>query len=60
MSIKQLYRLDIGGDNTDQVALILSLQLCRAETAQSREHLVPQKCQEMKGNIMVAILLRIA
>ena len=43
MGIENFQQFNIRSDDGDQVALILTLQFCRAQTAQSTEHLVPDQ-----------------
>ena len=59
MRIKHLQQLDIAGDNGDQVALFLCLQLCRRQPAQRAENFIPDQRQQMKGNVMIAELLSV-
>lgn len=57
MRIEHLQQLDVGGDDADEIALVLALQLGRAELAQSGKDLVPDQCQQLEGDKVVAGLL---
>ena len=58
--VKDLQKLDVRGDDRDQVPLVAPLELCRAEPAQRAEHLVPDQREQLERNEVVARLLRIA
>ena len=60
VGIEHLQQLNVRGDHGNQVSLILSLQLGRAQTAQGPEDLVPNQGQELEGDEMVAGLLSVA
>ena len=60
VGIEYLKQLNVGGNNRDQVALVLSLQLCRAEPAQSLKDFVPDQGQQFKRDEVIASLLPIA
>ena len=60
MGIEHFQKLNVGGDDGNQVPLVLPFQLGRAQSAQSAKYPVPNQGQQLKGNVVVAGLLRIA
>ena len=60
VGVEHLQRLDVGGDQGDQVAPVAAFQLCGGQAAQRAEHLIPDERQQPEGDIVVGRLLRIA
>ena len=60
VGVEHFQRLNVGGDQGDQVAPVTPFQLCGGQAAQRAEHLIPDKCQQPEGDIVVGRLLRIA
>ena len=58
--IKDFQKLDIGGDDRDQVALVAPFELSGAEAAQRAKDVIANQRQELEGDKVVAGLLRIA
>ena len=58
--IEHLQQFNIRGNHRNQVTLVLALQFGRAQPAQRSKHLIPNQCQQLKRNKMVAGLLCIA
>ena len=60
VGVKNLQKLDVGGDNRNKVALVLALKLCGAKPAQRDKDLFSYKRQKLEGDKVVAGLLGIA
>ena len=60
VGVEHFQRLDVGGDQGDQVAAVTALQLGRGQAAQRAEHLIPDEGQQLEGDIVVGGLFRIA
>ena len=60
VGVEHFQRLDVGGDQGDQVAPVAPFQLCGGQAAQCAEHLIPDERQQPEGDIVVGRLLRIA
>ena len=60
MRIEHLQKLNIRGDHRDQIAAVSPFQLCRAEPSQRLKHLVANQSQQLKRDIVIARLLRVA
>ena len=58
--VEHLQQLDVRRDDRNEIALIASLKLGRAEPTQRAEHLIADAREELEGDEMVARLLRIA
>lgn len=59
MRVKDLQQLNVGGQYSNQVALVAALQLGGGQTAQHAKDLVPDECQQLEGDKVVAALLRV-
>ena len=59
MRIEDFQQLDITGNQRNQIPPVFSLQLCRTEPAKSRKYLMPDDCQQLKRDIMIAFLLKV-
>ena len=55
--VEHLKQLDVRRDDRNEIALIASLKLGRAEPAQRAEHLIADTREELEGDEMVARLL---
>ena len=60
MGIEHFQRLNVRGEHGNDAAFFLALQLCRAKPAQSSENLITENRQKLKGNIVVAVLFKVA
>ena len=60
VGVEHFQRLNVGGDEGDQIAPVAALQLCGGQAAQRAKHLIPDKRQQPEGDIVVGRLLRIA
>ena len=60
MGVEHLQKLDVGGDEGDEVALVAALELGRRQPPQRREHLVAHERELLEGQIVVAQLLAVA
>ena len=60
VGIEHFQRLDVGGDQGDQVAAVTALQLGRGQAAQRAEHLIPDEGQQLEGDRVVGSLLCVA
>lgn len=58
MGVEYLQRFNVGGDHGDDRALLLALQLGRAERAQCAEDFIAQHRQQPECNVVVAVLLK--
>ena len=58
--IKDFQKLDIGGNDRNQVALVAPFEFGGAEAAQRAKDVIANQCQELEGDKVVAGLLRIA
>ena len=59
MRVKDLQQLNVGGQYSNQVALVAALQLGGGQTAQHAKDLVPDECQQLEGDKVIAALLRV-
>ena len=59
MCVKNFQKFDIRSDDRDQVTLVTSFQLSRAELTQNRKYLMADDRQKLKCNKMVTVLLHI-
>ena len=60
VGIEYLQKLNVGGDDADEVALVPAFQLGGSQPPQGPEHFIPDQGQQFEGDKMVAGLLRIA
>ena len=60
MRIEHLKQLDVRRDDRNEITLIASLKLGRAEPTQRAEHLIADARKELEGDEMVARLLCVA
>ena len=59
MGVKDLQKLNITGDQRDQIAPSLTLQLCRSQTPQGGKYLVPDDRQQFECDVVSAGLFSI-
>ena len=59
VGVEDLQRLNVGGDEGDQVAPIPPFQLGGGQAAEGTEHLVANQGQQLEGDIVVGSLLRV-
>ena len=60
VGIEHFQKLNVRGDDADQVALVPPLQLGRTQPPQGEKHLVPDQGQQLKGDKVIASLLPVA
>ena len=59
MGIKDFQQFNICGDNGNKISFVSSLQLCRTKLSKSGKYFMADDGQKLKGNKVVAVLLRI-
>ena len=60
MGIEHLQKFDITGEQGDQIASPVALQLGRCQLSQRAKNTIPDDCQQLKGDVMAAGLFSIS